>query len=122
MKLSERISMGEDTPELHEAIAVLMGWCKTDMCRQDTWGGRYKTISWLQDGKEKYGAVSPNYLTDIRLTLAEIERRGFDFGIGGNEESVQVWIKHCPGAVRKDRDLARCACEVLVKALENDNG
>jgi hypothetical protein len=117
MKLSERISMGEDTAELREAIAVLAGW--TFSPSKHAW----------QHPDHGWNIHQPDYLTDIRLTLADIERRGGDVDCGTDPSGASYCIitkgsdlelRVLADVDRKDRDLARCACEALVKALQND--
>jgi hypothetical protein len=116
-KLSERIQSGENTPELREAIAVVAGWIKLP---QGFWvhGAFDSSINEL-----------PDYLTDIRLTLSDIERRGMGCTVFmpsslSPEETIHVrlWLVSKTIQVdRMDRDLARCACEAYVRALENDD-
>jgi hypothetical protein len=113
-KLSERIASGENTPELREAIAVLAGWYMK--ATVDGWFSGFGT--WHE--------YLPDYLTDIRLTLADIERREWDSDHLTNQAENKcyftIWSNAKYPAIRTDRDLDRCACEALVKALENDDG
>jgi hypothetical protein len=122
MKLSERIATGEDTTELREAIAMMIGW--------HTIQTGHATDIWARASMGQIGnKICPDYLNDISFTLAEIERRGWDVDCGTDPSGASYCIitkgsdlelRVLADADRKDHDLTRCACEALVIALEND--
>jgi hypothetical protein len=124
MKLSERIQSGENTPELREAIAVLAGWRKAGRQDRIQYPNYYGWIGPLPDAYLTEDA--PDYLTNIGLTFADIDRRGWFHCSNGDGDGCEfvVWNggDFFNEATRKDRDLSCCACEAYVKALENDDG
>jgi hypothetical protein len=114
-KLSERIASGENTPELDEAIARAMGWQLHGCNEAIDW-----IYLWKREGDAHRGNC-PSYRTDIRLTLAEIERQGWlsshtatrndgcEFDVFNGE-----W---CQTSERPDRNLGLAALEALLKAM-----
>ena len=108
MTLSERISSGDISQEVVEAVAVALG------CRV------FKGDSWyLPDGSI---GDCPNYPADIRLTLDEIERRvwfsshemyrvGCDFTVYDCQTLCEAVSRHA------DRNLTLAAITALLRAL-----
>jgi hypothetical protein len=117
MTLSERIAAGEVSAELDVAIARVMGWeisytppsYSTNIQKQ--WSNK--------DGSLSFGC--PCYRTDIRLTLAEIERNGWlsSHTATRNDgcESDVFNGEWCKTATRTDRNLTLAALEALLKAM-----
>lgn len=112
-KLSERISSGDISQEVVEAVAVALGW-------------EYVVPSggiiprWFLNGHCQ--TERPNYLTDIRLTLDEIERRGWlsshemyrvgcDFTVYDCQTLCEAVSRHA------DRNLTLAAITALLRAL-----
>ena len=114
MKLSERISSGDISQEVVEAVAKVLGY--------EFRGYRSGTFVqiWCRDGIEVEGC--PNPLDDIRLTLDEIERRGWfsshemyrvgcDFTVYDCQTLCEAVSRHA------DRNLTLAAITALLRAL-----
>jgi len=69
MKLSERISSGDISQEVVYDVAATFGW------QFHGYRGRTFTQIWCREHIDVDGC--PNYLTDIRLTFADIKARGW---------------------------------------------
>jgi hypothetical protein len=115
MTLSERVATGEVSAELDEAIAKVIGWT----CASDP-DGMPHFLAWSNRAYLSR-VLCPSYRTDIRLTLAEIERQGWlsshtatrndgcEFDVFNGE-----W---CQTSERLDRNLDLAALEALLKAM-----
>jgi len=116
MTLSERIVAGEASAELDEAIAMAMGWAKAVADVNET---QYEW--WAREGSTLSRVGCPSYRTDIRLTLAEIERQCWDSSHITNQAEVTVeftvWSKAPFSAKRTDRNLTLAAITALLKAM-----
>jgi hypothetical protein len=122
MKLSERVAAGENTQELREDIARSLGW--------ERMGGSY--LFWEQNcGTAAYRRSEgcPNHLADIRLTLDEIEWRGWL----SSHETLDSQVHPRDGCIfrvfdgsaiwkayRVDRNLTLAAPEALLRAVESE--
>jgi len=115
MKLSERISSGDISQEVVEAVAVALGWGLLQTY--------HATDIWIKEDGSAFGDKGcPNYLTDIRLTLDEIERRGWlsshemyrvgcDFTVYDCQTLCEAVSRHA------DRNLTLAAITALLRAL-----
>jgi DUF971 family protein len=117
VKLSERIASGENTRELHGAIATLTGWI-VDVYEDHQNGDIY---TWKR--LEEIRRMRPDYLTDIRLTFADINRQGWNWLKCLDERGHTIYAVYTDdgsdiGRAVYDGNDARCACEALVIALE----
>jgi hypothetical protein len=116
MKLSERIATGEDTTELREAIAMMIGW--------HTIQTGHATDIWARASMGQIGnKICPDYLADIRLTFADINRQGWNWLKCLDERGHTIYAVYTDdgsdiGRAVYDGNDARCACEALVIALE----
>jgi len=113
MTLSDRISSGDISQEVVEAVAVALGWYQ---------GGAYPglpTYYWRNTddahAPERHTGC-PNYPADIRLTLYEASSRGLPVHIEANISSAMVKVGEAR-VVRKDADLALAAITALLRAL-----
>jgi len=115
MKLSERIAAGEVSAELDAAIAMAMGWAKEQAPHNDLGVKKF----WKR-GKEARWTL-PIYRTDIRLTLAEIERKGWDHSSNSDSNGCGFVVWGDNGfyheATRTDRNLDLAALDALLKAM-----
>ena len=116
LTLSERIASGDISQEVVEAVAVALGWERAIepdeiVCALEGWKRSNVFVN-----------ACPNYLTDIRLTLDEIERRGWLsmhdtlakgclFMVGSQDALVHGREQ------RPDRNLALAAITALLRAL-----
>jgi hypothetical protein len=120
MTLSERIAAGEASTELDAAIAKAMGWAKVADVSEayDEW--------WAREGSSLSRDGCPCYRTDIRLTIAEIERRDWpsrhenhiDAVHGRNLCAFHIFNgDEIHKATRTDLNLTLAALEALLKAM-----
>jgi hypothetical protein len=117
MNLSDKIASGDTSPEVVEAVAFALGWAIYKQ-EDDDWG--FVREEWTHDFSDGqiYNSC-PNYLTDIRLTLAEIERAGWLLSL--DFQHTLAWASIWNGAdrflaERQDRNLALVAVTALLRA------
>jgi len=116
-KLSERIASGDISQEVVEAVAVALGWAETNVL------GFGESLWKRENGVTSGHWGFPNYLTDIRLTLDEIERRGWVIELtlwATGECSARVKrndTAHWGSYMRTTGNLAKTAITALLRAL-----
>jgi hypothetical protein len=105
----------EGSRELDAAIAKAMGWAEDQAPHNDLGIKKF----WKRDKEAQW--TLPIYRSDIRLTLAEIERRGWVFHFSGGARCgytcvVSTYPKNSVSA-SSDRNLDLAALEALLKAM-----
>jgi hypothetical protein len=114
MTLSERISSGDISQEVFEAVAVALGWTEPPSTTSTP-----LVRPWVRGDVMLWHL--PDYLTDIRLTLDEIERRGWWSSHWYIDGVVFFAVHGVPHkfieSERPDRNLTLAAITALLRAL-----
>ncbi len=103
-----------------EAVAIAAGWEKRSVwvtCEGDR-------TRWIAPGVGSVHVIHPDYQRDLPATLAEIERRGWRYGLDNRAGLWAIVWKTVPPAgspgtaIAEGTTIANAACAALLKALE----
>jgi hypothetical protein len=108
-----------------EVVAAAFGWVRTEVAATDYWPdlGPSRWSMWCRAG-EPYVETAPDYQNDLPATLAEIERRGWRYGLDNRTGPWAIVWKTVPPAgspgtaIAEGTTIAHAACAAHLQALE----
>lgn len=119
MTLSDQAATGSAD---REAVAIALGWERTEY-PGILWG------AWYSPAGVPRSFSPPNYQNDLPATLAEIERRGWEYAIHRLRShpvpyACNIWTEAGKPSLTatSGTTIANAACAALLKALENSDG